>query len=115
MLTRTDFLLQFVWVPAKPGALPQTPEELKTKLADEEKKLTEAEKAYAADTPTAKLEEAIEAESMKKSQQFDSALDKALTGANAPGAGGNIPAALTKPGLGPPPAATPKGAGPASK
>ena len=35
--TRTDFLLQFVWVPVKPDAQPKTPEELKTKLEDEER------------------------------------------------------------------------------
>ena len=47
MLTRTDFLLQFVWVPVKPEIVPKTPEELKTKLEEEAKKLAEAEKAYA--------------------------------------------------------------------
>ncbi len=34
-LTRTDFLLQFVWMPVKPEAQPKTPEELKTKLEEE--------------------------------------------------------------------------------
>lgn len=113
MLTRTDFLLQFVWVPVKPEAQPKTPEELKTKLEDIAKTLTEAEKDYTADVSTAKLEEAIEAESRKKSQALDSALDKAFKG--APAAGGAAPAA-GGPNLPPPPAGVaPKAAGPASK
>ena len=77
-LTRTDFLLQFVWEPVKPEAQPKTPEELKTKLEEIAKKLSEAEKEYTPDTATAKLEEAIEAESLKKSKALDSAIDKAL-------------------------------------
>ncbi len=118
LLTRTDFLLQFVWIPVKPESLPQTPEELKTKLEDEAKKLSEAEKAYATEPTSAKLEETIEAESLKKSKAFESALEKA-TGANAPGAPGtpgSVPAAglpgVTAPAGG---AAAPKAGGPAVK
>jgi hypothetical protein len=115
-LTRTDFLLQFVWIPVKPGSLPQNPEELKTKLDDEAKKLAEAEKAYAGDTSTAKLEETIEAESLKKSKAVDAAFDKAIGGANAQGVPGNVPPAAGLPGNVPPPAGTPpKSAVPPSK
>ena len=71
-LTRTDFLLQFVWVPVKPDNQPKTAEDLKAKLEEIANKLTEAEKAYAGDTSTAKLEETIEAESLKKSKALDS-------------------------------------------
>ena len=85
MLTRTDFLLQFVWKPAKPEDCRKLPKK-KRKLADEEKKLTEAEKTNAGDTVTAKLEETIEAESLRKSEQLDSQLDKAF---NGPGAAGS--------------------------
>jgi type IV pilus assembly protein PilM len=118
MLTRTDFLLQFVWVPVLPDAQPKTPEELKTKLEEIATKLNEAEKAYTADA-SGKLEEQIEAESLKKSKALDSALDKAFGGANAganaaPQAGGgpNIPA---PPAGVAPNAAAPKAATPASK
>jgi type IV pilus assembly protein PilM len=113
MLTRTDFLLQFVWVPVTPEAEPKTTEELKTRLTDIANKLTEAEKTYTADVSTAKLEEAIEAQSLKKSQALDSALDKAFKGAPAPGA---APPAGGGPSLPPPPAGVaPKAASPASK
>jgi type IV pilus assembly protein PilM len=130
LLTRTDFLLQFVWIPVKPESLPKTPEELKTKLDDEAKKLSEAEKAYAGESGSTKLEEAIEAESLKKSKAIDSAIEKAAPGANAPGGapGGNIPPAGGLPGVAPAAgagagapkagagAAAPKaGAGPAAK
>ncbi len=113
-LTRTDFLLQFVWIP-KTGTAPQTPEELKTKLEDEAKKLAEAEKEYADDAGTAKLEETIEAESLKKSKALDSALEKAVGGQNAAGAGGNVPTSVL-PGIGVPPAGgVNKAGGPGSK
>ena len=72
-LTRTDFLLQFVWIPPKPGSLPKDPEELKKRLEEEDKKLADAEKAYAPDVSTAKIEETLEEESRKKSQALDSA------------------------------------------
>jgi type IV pilus assembly protein PilM len=121
-LTRTDFLLQFVWIPVKPESLPKTPEELKAKLDDEAKKLSEAEKAYAGESGSAKLEEAIEAESLKKSKAIDSVIEKAAPGANAPGGGGpggNVPPAGGLPGVAPAAgagASPPKGAaGPASK
>jgi hypothetical protein len=114
MLTRTDFLLQFVWVRVKPEAQPKTPEELKAKLEEIVKKLSEAEKTYTPDTATAKLEEAIEAESLKKSKALDSAIEKAIGGPNPagavappPGGGPNISA--------PPAGVGPKGSNPPSK
>ena len=33
-LTRTDFLIQFVWQPPKPEERPKTPEELNAKIAE---------------------------------------------------------------------------------
>jgi type IV pilus assembly protein PilM len=115
LLTRTDFLLQFVWIP-KPGSLPTTPEELKTKLEDEAKKLAEAEKAYAPDTGAAKLEETLEAESLKKSKAIDSALERALGGPNGQGAAGSA-AGSGLPGVGVPPGggAPPKSGVPSPK
>jgi type IV pilus assembly protein PilM len=112
-LTRTDFLLQFVWVPVTPDAQPKTPEELKTRLEDIVKKLSEAEKAYTPDTSTAKLEETIEAESLKKSKALDSAVEKAL-GGTAPATG--APPAAGGVNLGAPPAGVgPKAGNPPSK
>ncbi len=107
-LTRTDFLLQFVWVPVKPADQPKTDEERKTKLADEVKNLNDAKKDYTPESPV-KIQEAIEAESRKKSEAFDSALSgKAGGGSNA---GGGVPSATGGgPGSGP----RPSGAGPAA-
>ena len=116
LLTRTDFLLQFVWIPPKAGSLPTDPEELKKKLADEEKKLADAEKAYAGDTSTAKLEETLTAESLKKSQALDTALDKALNGPGGGGAAaGGLPAPAAAGALPAAGQAATKGAGPAQK
>ena len=117
LLTRTDFLLQFVWIPVKPGSLPKTPEELKTKLEDEAKKLTEAEKAYAADTSTAKLEETIEAESLKKSKAIRFGPGQGIRAARVRQAApatrtGGVPGGdVAPPGGG----AAPKGGGPRPK
>ena len=44
LLTRTDFLIQFVWQPPKPEDQPKTEEERKEKLAEIEKELAEAAK-----------------------------------------------------------------------
>ena len=67
-LTRTDFLLQFVWKPPKPEELPKTEEEQKTKLKDMVDKMTEAEKNNPAVTmPKA---EDLQAASLKKSEEL---------------------------------------------
>jgi len=104
-LTRTDFLLQFVWQPTKPDDQPKTKEDLEAKLKAETAKLTEAEKNFTADG-AAKLEEAIEAASLQKSQAVDSALSKAMTAANPSGVAAppGAPTAPGPPGFGPQPA-----------
>ncbi|MFI5460282.1 MAG: type IV pilus assembly protein PilM [Isosphaerales bacterium] len=101
-LTRTDFLLQFVWQP-KPDDQPKTKEDLEAKLKAEVAKLTDAEKNFTADS-AAKLEEAIEAASLQKSQAVDSALTKAMTAANPSGVAAppGAPTAPGPPGFGPP-------------
>jgi len=116
-LTRTDFLLQFVWIPPAASDQPPTKEELETKLLAEATKLKDAKKDFTADTT--KLEEAIEAASLQKSQAVDSALEvakKAMTATNP----GGLPAtpggqaAPGTPGFGPQPGgAAPAGPGPA--
>jgi type IV pilus assembly protein PilM len=113
-LTRTDFLLQFVWQPVKPSDQPPTKEELEAKIQDEIKHLADAEKDYTADTST-KTEEAIEASSLQKSQAVDSALksvEAALKKAAPPAAAGapGAAAAPGAPGVAPPSA----GAAPAA-
>jgi type IV pilus assembly protein PilM len=104
-LTRTDFLLQFVWKPIKLEEQPKTDEERQAKIKDFIDKMTEVEKNNPAVTIP---KEEIEAASLKKSQEIDSKIQNAITpaaGASATGAG--------TPGFGPPPAgATQKGAPP---
>ena len=96
-LTRTDFLLQFVWKPVKPEDLPKTDEEQKTKVKELVDKMVEAQKNHPAVT-IPKLED-IQAASLKKSKEIDSQLEKALSPGGAPGTPGFGPAA---PGAGTP-------------
>jgi type IV pilus assembly protein PilM len=104
-LTRTDFLLQFVWKTPKPEELPKTEDDQKKSLDELVAKMTEAQKNNPAVTMP-KLEE-IQAVSLKKSQEVDSQLQKAITPpGGAPGTPGFGPAA---PGAGP---ANPGGATP---
>jgi type IV pilus assembly protein PilM len=106
-LTRTDFLLQFVWVPVKPESLPKTPEERKTKLDEIAKQLSDAKKDFTPESPS-KVEEAIVSDSLKKSEAIDSAISKAMGPANA---GGAAATPGGTPGFAPPPqGAAPNGA-----
>ena len=91
-LTRTDFLLQFVWVPKKPDELPKTPEERLEKLKALVAELREAEKSH----PAVQIpdEKDIVSVSLKQSEEINSALNKAATGQPAAGAG-VAPAAST--------------------
>ncbi len=43
-LTRTDFLIQFVWQPPTPDQVPKTPEELRAKITEIYKQMTDADK-----------------------------------------------------------------------
>jgi type IV pilus assembly protein PilM len=104
-LTRTDFLLQFVWKPVKPEDEPKTPEDRAAKLKEIYDKMTEVEKNNPA--VTLPKGEDLEAASRKKSEELDSKIQKALTPA-APGA------APGTPGFGPPPAGTPPATAPST-
>ncbi len=100
-LTRTDFLLQFVWVRKKPDELPKTPEERLEKLKAMVASMHEEEKNH----PAVQIpdEAAIIAASLKQSAAIDSALSKEASGPAAAGAAAGAPAG---PGFGPaPPAA----------
>lgn len=105
-LTRTDFLIQFVWVPPAPSDedKAKTPEELlearKAQLEEIKTKMAEAEKAKAG-SMTIPAEAELEKASTKQSDEIDSAINKALSGP-APGgaqppAKGAAPAAGTAP------------------
>jgi type IV pilus assembly protein PilM len=108
-LTRTDFLLQFIWQPPKPEDQPKTDEERDAKIKEIVEKMTEAQKNNPAVTMP-KVEDLTKA-SLKKTQELDSKIQNAITPA-APGGAGT-------PGFGPQPAGTgapPAGAGtPATK
>ena len=114
VLTRTDFLIQFLWKPPAPDDLkvPDDPEkrkakedELNAKIKEFVNKMKEAEKTNSVVTiPSA---EEIEKASKQKTTELESALTKAIsTIANsAPAAPGTAPAI---------PGATPPGAPPAA-
>jgi type IV pilus assembly protein PilM len=108
-LTRTDFLLQFIWKPLTPEEQPKTDEERDAKIKEIIAKVTEAEKNNPAVTMP-KVEELTKA-SLKKTEELDSKIQNAIAPA-APGGAGT-------PGFGAPPAGTgtpPGGAGtPATK
>ena len=95
-LTRTDFLLQFIWQPPKPEDQPKTDEERDAKIKEIIAKVTEAEKNNPAVTMP-KVEELTKA-SLKKTQELDSKIQNAIAPA-APGGAGT-------PGFGAPPAGT---------
>ncbi len=99
-MTRTDFLLQFVWVPLKPEEQPKTEEEFKAKIEEIAKAMHEAEKNNPA--VTMPKPEEIEAVSLKQSQQIDSALSKAVSPPAPGAAGGGAPVMVPPPGGGAP-------------
>ena len=115
MLTRTDFLIQFIWQPPKAEDKPKDAEEAKTKLEEETKKLIEAQKNQS----VVNIKEAdLEKASLQQSQVIDTALQdaqqKAVAAAGAAAGAPTAPAAPAAPGAPAtpaaptPPAATPK-------
>ncbi len=82
-LTRTDFLIQFVWQPPKPEDQPKTEEERKEKLAEIEKELAEAEKSLP--TVAAPTEQQLQKESLEKSEVVTKDLLKAQAQQPVPG------------------------------
>jgi type IV pilus assembly protein PilM len=110
-LTRTDFLIQFVWQPPKPEEAPKDDEEKKAKLEEITKQLVEAQK----NSPviTIPKEKEIETALVKQSQEVTKAIEQGATapaGGAPAGPGGTAPggAAAPAPKTGvaaPPPAA----------
>ena len=93
-LTRTDFLIQFVWQPPKPEDQPKTDEERKEKLAEIEKELAEAAKTSRRRRPT---EAQLQKESLEKSEVVTKDLLKAQAQQPVPGAASPTPAPGTAP------------------
>ncbi len=122
-LTRTDFLIQFLWKPTPPEDLPEDPEQRKAKLEEQAakvkdwfEKMGQAEKAKNNAAVTIPSAEEIEKASKQKTTELDAAISKALSAIAAPGdaaAGvGGAPAAPGLPGAVAPPAAPAAGATP---
>jgi type IV pilus assembly protein PilM len=118
-LTRTDFLIQFLWKPVVAEPLPDDPAERKAKLDEQEAKVKqdvkdwidkmgEAEKQKENAAVKVPSMEEIEAASKQKSSEVDSALQnavKSLATPAAPGAAAVPGAAPAGPAPGPPAAA----------
>ena len=89
-LTRTDFLIQFVWQPPKPEERPKTDEERAEALKKKAEELTEAEKNNpAVKVSMADMQKELDAASRKKSEQLETEVKSALGATTGqPGAGG---------------------------
>jgi type IV pilus assembly protein PilM len=106
-LTRTDFLIQFVWKPKKEDERPKTKEEETEQLKKIVADLTEAEK----NNPAVKvskedLEKDLDAASRKKSEQIETQITGggAAGAAGAPGATAPVPGGAAPAGAAAPPA-----------
>jgi type IV pilus assembly protein PilM len=101
-LTRTDFLIQFVWQPPKAEDRPKTDEERAEKLKNMVALIDEAEKNNPAiKVSKEEIAKELEAVSRKKSEQIETQIG--AIGAGQPAAAG-APGAV--PGASPPPGAT---------
>jgi len=115
-LTRTDFLIQFLWQPVAAEELPEDPEQRKPKLEEQAAKvkdildkMREAETQKNSSAVTIPSAEEIEKASKQKTSELEAAITKALTtlatpgpeaAAGAPGApGAATPGMPTAPGL----------------
>jgi type IV pilus assembly protein PilM len=108
-LTRTDFLIQFLWKPAEPTPAPTTEEEQKAQIekrvADAKEifdKMKEAEKNNP--VVTVPKDDEIEKLSSKKTADLENAINNALGGAGGAGGAGQAPAAGALPKGAPAPA-----------
>jgi type IV pilus assembly protein PilM len=90
-LTRTDFLIQFLWKPVPPEELPTDPEARKAKIDEQAAKakdmmdkMAESEKKKADAAVKAPSAEEIEKASSQKSTELEAAITKAFQTATAP-------------------------------
>jgi len=99
-LSRTDFLIQFVWQPLKPAEKPKDAAELQAKIADISTKMSTAAAAKkGAVVVIPKIEEAIEKASLQQSQEVANALKSATAPASTPPAAPGAPAAAPAPAI----------------
>jgi type IV pilus assembly protein PilM len=103
-LTRTDFLIQFLWQPVAAEELPENPEQRKAKIEEQAAKVKEMnDKMHEAETQknssavTIPSAEEIEKASKQKTSEVEAAITKALTTLATPGpeAAAGTPAAGT--------------------
>ena len=120
-LTRTDFLIQFLWKPVAPRPCPRIPRsgrrrsmdqeaKIKDQIKDWVDKMTEAEKQKDSSAVKIPSAEEIEAASKEKTKELESAIDKAFSTLTSPAA----PAAPWTPGTPAPAAPGAVPAGPAA-
>jgi type IV pilus assembly protein PilM len=109
-LTRTDFLIQFVWQ-YKADEIPKTDEERQEKLKTILTAFADAEKKYPANKVAPEdLQKELDAASRKKSEQIDAKISAAGAGtAPASGPGGAVPGVVPPAGNVPAPAAAKPG------
>jgi type IV pilus assembly protein PilM len=102
-LTRTDFLIQFLWKPVTAEPLPEDPEERKAKQAEQEAKAKEQVKEWIDKMSASEKKkensavripsmEEIEAASKQKTKEVESAINKAVETLTTPATGGATPA-----------------------
>lgn len=101
-LTRTDFMIQFIWQPPaadKPGP---TIEDIRKKVLEAENDPKNREAIAAFDSNATKIEQQLEQESLKGSRDLISKAEEALKSATPPAPGS---AAVATPGVPAPPVA----------
>ncbi|HWT82030.1 MAG TPA: hypothetical protein VN648_24860, partial [Candidatus Methylomirabilis sp.] len=121
-LTRTDFLIQFLWKPTPAEELPEDPEQRKAKLEEQaakakemHEKMTQAEGQKNSSAVTIPSAEEIEKASKQKTSELETAITKALTTLATPApdaaAGAAVAAGAAPPGV----PGRPRGAHPARR
>jgi type IV pilus assembly protein PilM len=109
-LTRTDFLIQFLWKPTPAMELPDDPEQRKAKLDEQAAKakelfdkMNQAEAQKSSSAVTMPSAEEIEKASKQKTSELEAAITKALTTLAAPdaAAGGAAVQGAVAPGAAP--------------
>ena len=78
-LTRTDFLIQFVWKPEAIEPLPNDPEQHKAKIKELVEKFKEAENKKSNAVVTIPSAEEIEKASKQQTSELEAAIQKALS------------------------------------
>lgn len=108
-LTRTDFLIQFLWKPTPAEELPEDPEQRKAKVEEQAakakemlEKMRQAESQKNSSAVTIPSAEEIETASKQKTSELEAAITKALTTLATPAPDAAAGAAVAPPGAAPP-------------